>query len=105
MKMAALLAVSCLAVALMFSMSFAERTGNEVYEKSCSICHKSGFAKAPAYGSNVWLELEKKPGMAVLLENAKKGKNAMPPKGTCDCSDAELKSAIQYMIDSAKPKK
>jgi cytochrome c5 len=31
------------------------------------------------------------------------GKGGMPPKGTCmDCSDNELKSAIQYMIDNAK---
>jgi cytochrome c5 len=42
-------------------------------------------------------------GIDDLLMVAIAGKGGMPPKGTCmDCSDNELKSAIQYMIDSAK---
>jgi cytochrome c5 len=42
-------------------------------------------------------------GIDDLLVVAIAGKGGMPPKGTCmDCSDNELKSAIQYMIDSAK---
>jgi cytochrome c5 len=42
-------------------------------------------------------------GIDDLLMVAISGKGGMPEKGTCmDCSDNELKSAIQYMIDSAK---
>jgi cytochrome c5 len=38
-------------------------------------------------------------GIDALVASAKKGKNAMPPMGTCmDCSDAELKAAIEFML-------
>jgi len=37
-------------------------------------------------------------GLDGLLAKAITGLNAMPPKGTCgECSDAELKAAIQKM--------
>jgi cytochrome c5 len=37
-------------------------------------------------------------GLEGILAKAITGINSMPPKGTCaDCSDAELKSAIQKM--------
>ena len=42
-------------------------------------------------------------GIGRKLKVAIAGKGGMPPKGTCmDCTDNELKSAIQYMMDSAK---
>ncbi len=38
-------------------------------------------------------------GFDALFENAKQGLNAMPPMGVCmDCTDAELKAAIQEML-------
>jgi cytochrome c5 len=38
-----------------------------------------------------------------MLATAKKGKGAMPPKGTCmGCSDADLKAAIEYMVSQSK---
>ncbi|MFI4938604.1 MAG: c-type cytochrome [Candidatus Berkiellales bacterium] len=38
-----------------------------------------------------------------MLDIAKKGKGAMPPKGTCmQCSDEELRKTIEYMIPQKK---
>jgi cytochrome c5 len=40
-------------------------------------------------------------GVDGLLQSAINGKNAMPPRGTCmDCSDDDLKAAIEYMLAS-----
>ena len=48
---------------------------------------------------------EKKEGIKELTEDAMKGEKAMPPKGGCsDCTEAEIKAAVQYMIDSARKK-
>lgn len=78
------------------------RSGEDVYNASCSACHSSGVAGAPIYGTADWAEKGKK-GIDSLLSTALSGINAMPPKGTCaDCSDDELKSAIEYMVSSAK---
>jgi cytochrome c5 len=37
------------------------------------------------------------------LTNATNGIRAMPPMGTCmDCTEDQLKAAIQYMVDAAQ---
>ena len=79
-----------------------ERTGEQVYSM-CQSCHDSGIMDAPKFGSlEDWAPRIER-GIDNLLMVAIAGKGGMPPKGTCmDCSDNELKSAIQYMIDNAK---
>ena len=78
------------------------RSGKEIYAK-CQGCHNIGVAGAPKYGDKTAWAPRIKRGVEDLLKVAKTGKGAMPPKGTCfDCSDAELKAVIQYMMDSAK---
>ena len=76
------------------------RSGKAVYEVSCMACHGAGVAGAPKLGDAAAWETRARQGMAMLLEHATKGLNAMPPMGTCvDCSQAELKAAISYMLD------
>ena len=79
-----------------------ERSGEQVYSK-CQSCHDSGIMDAPKFGSlEDWAPRIER-GIDDLLTVAIAGKAGMPPKGTCmDCSDNELKSAIQYIIDNAK---
>jgi len=79
-----------------------ERSGEQVYSK-CQSCHDSGIMDAPKFGSlEDWAPRIER-GMDDLLTVVIAGKGGMPPKGTCmDCSDNELKSAIQYIIDNAK---
>ena len=79
-----------------------ERTGEQVYSK-CQSCHNSGIMDAPKFGSLEDWAPRIESGIDNLLMVAIAGKGGMPPKGACmDCSDNELKSAIQYMIDNAK---
>ena len=79
-----------------------ERTGEEIYSK-CQSCHDSGIMDAPKFGSLEDWALRIERGIDDLLMVVIAGKGGMPAKGTCmDCSDNELKFAIQYMIDNAK---
>ncbi|QGZ29564.1 c-type cytochrome [Stutzerimonas stutzeri] len=76
------------------------RSGADVYGKFCTACHGSGLLNSPKTGdSAAWsARADAAGGLDGLLKHAISGINAMPPKGTCgDCSDDELKAAIQHM--------
>lgn len=78
----------------------AARSGSDVYGKFCTACHGSGLLDAPKTGDTAtWTaRADAAGGLDGLLKNAISGINAMPPKGTCgDCSDDELKAAIEHM--------
>jgi cytochrome c5 len=84
----------------------APRTGKQVYDTACMMCHASGAAGAPKLGDAVAWKPRIAQGDAKLLEHVIKGYKAMPPRGTCTkCSDAELKSAIDHMLSKAQEKK
>ncbi len=75
------------------------RSGEQVYNASCMACHTSGVANAPKLGDKAAWEPRAAKGIDGLLATAASGINAMPPRGTCaDCSDDELKGAIEYML-------
>jgi len=105
MKKAGFIVLTLMIIAALAATAPAARTGKEVYEALCQACHATGVAGAPMFGDKKWLSLEKKEGIKELTMDAIKGKKAMPPKGGCgDCTEAEIKAAVQYMIDSAKKK-
>ena len=74
------------------------RTGADVVAVACNACHGTGVLGAPKIGSGDWAARADK-GIDTLVKNAINGINAMPPRGTCsDCSDDEIKAAIEHMI-------
>ncbi|MCW3149462.1 c-type cytochrome [Stutzerimonas stutzeri] len=78
----------------------AARSGEEIVGKFCTACHGSGLLNSPKVGdAAAWkARADAKGGLDGILKTAISGINAMPPKGTCgDCSDDELKAAIQHM--------
>ena len=78
----------------------AVRTGESIYGSLCMACHSTGIANAPKTGDAATWSILMERGIDDLVNSAKAGKNAMPPMGTCaDCSDDELKSAIEHMIN------
>jgi cytochrome c5 len=78
------------------------RSGDAVYAAACLACHSAGVAGAPIVGDQAAWESRAAKGIDGLLATAISGINAMPPKGTCaDCSDAELKAAIEYMLSES----
>ena len=78
------------------------RSGDQVYNASCLACHSAGVAGAPVLGDQAAWAPRAAKGIDGLLATAISGLNAMPPKGTCaDCSDQELKAAIEYMLSQS----
>lgn len=73
--------------------------GQKTYETYCVACHAAGVAGAPKLGDReAWAPRIAK-GNDALLNSAKNGLNAMPPRGTCmACSDEDLGAAIAYMV-------
>ncbi len=92
-----------LAASLIAFSGMANADGKATYDTKCFTCHASGVANAPKFGDKAAWAPRIATGIDAMLAVAIKGKAAMPPKGTCmDCSDDDLKAAIQYMVDAAK---
>ena len=76
----------------------AGRSGDAVYNASCSACHGTGAAGAPKVGDKGAWGPRMAQGKATLYQHALNGIRAMPPKGMCmTCSDDEIKAAVDYM--------
>ncbi|MDU8501747.1 c-type cytochrome [Pseudomonas syringae] len=76
------------------------RAPDDIIAAHCVACHSVGLLNAPKTGDTAaWEErARQKGGLDGLLASTIKGIGIMPPKGTCgDCTDDELKSAIQSM--------
>jgi cytochrome c5 len=75
-------------------------SGQKIYERYCVICHRDGIAGAPRFRNEQdWEKRTSGHTIDDLVTAAVKGMNAMPMKGTCyECSEADLKAAIEYMV-------
>jgi len=77
----------------------AQRSGDEIFQTYCAACHSTGWNGAPISGIKGDWEPRLANGVETMLQNSKQGLNTMPPMGTCtDCSDAELRAAIEMML-------
>ena len=77
------------------------RSGAQVYASWCATCHQRTTQGAPMPGDDIQWGLRARQGMGVLMEHTINGYNQwlMPPRGGCgNCSDAELKAAVTYML-------
>ena len=86
------------AMAAILSVQADARDAEELYKKTCAMCHGTGAAGAPlTHNADQWKpRLDK--GMETLVKNARGGLNAMPPMGMCmDCTDDEFKAIIEFM--------
>ena len=78
------------------------RSGSDVYEASCKMCHANGVAGAPVLNAEAWAARLTK-GNDVLYGHVINGFNAMPAKGGCaTCTDDEIKAAVDYIISQAQ---
>ncbi|WP_428819757.1 c-type cytochrome [Microbulbifer sp. MCCC 1A16149] len=79
------------------------RSGSDVYTGHCAACHATGAAGAPKFGdAAAWAPRIDK-GIDTLYTHAINGFNAMPARGLCmDCSDDEVKAAVDHMVEGSK---
>ena len=81
--------------------------GAQVFNQSCAACHSSGIAGAPKLGDQLQWKTRLTKGTEVLYVNALNGisgsSGVMPAKGgNASLSDAEVKAAVDYIVDKAK---
>ncbi len=78
------------------------KTGQQVYETTCTACHGAGIAGAPKFGDKgAWAGLIKQ-GQPALVDAAIHGIRAMPPKGgNPSLDDVEVARAVVYMANAA----
>ena len=76
--------------------------GEALYKQACQVCHAAGVAGAPKFGDKADWAPRLKMGVDALFASAVKGKNAMPPRGSSNASDADLRAAVEYMASAAQ---
>ena len=80
--------------------------GKALYSAACVACHGAGIAGAPKFGDKAAWAPRVAQGVNVLYEHAIKGfqgkAGVMPPKGGSSAPDADVKSAVDYMVGAAK---
>ncbi|NYT36285.1 cytochrome c5 family protein [Allopusillimonas soli] len=78
------------------------KTGQQVFESTCTACHTAGVAGAPKIGDKAaWKPFIDK-GYEDMVKNALHGIGAMPPKGgNPSLSDFEVERAVVYMANKA----
>jgi len=82
-----------------------KQAGMKIFHEFCSACHAAKpliDIKAPHIGDEkVWQGLSGL-GIDKLLAITVNGAGAMPARGGCfECSDAQLKATIQYMLKTS----
>jgi cytochrome c5 len=80
----------------------AAQAGKALYEQVCQACHAAGVLGAPKFGDKAaWAPRLKEP-MDTVYNYALHGKGAMPPKGGSNAPDADVKAAVDYMVNASK---
>jgi cytochrome c5 len=81
------------------------RSGEDVYNAACMACHAAGIAGAPMVGDQVaWADRIGK-GMDALYQsgiNGVAGTGMIARGGCADCSDDEIRLAVDFMVDGSR---
>ena len=77
--------------------------GKAIFQEYCASCHAAEpliDVHAPRINDKVAWEARRKRGLTSLLKTTIQGIGAMPARGGCfECSDAQLRAAVYYMIN------
>lgn len=73
-----------------------------VYTQLCSVCHISGVAGSPKLGDKAVWAPRIAQGIDALTATVIAGKGAMPPRGGSTATDAEIRTAVAYMVAVSK---
>ena len=84
----------------------AERSGAQVVKAQCAKCHQEGVGGAPRIGDRSAWTPRLKDGLDNAVRIAIRGHGGMPARGgEADLTDAEVRSAVLYMINPGVPRK
>ena len=94
------------ATTVLFGMATAVNADVSIYKKACLACH--AYGPGPKVGNKEDWKARIAKGMPTLVDHAIKGftskpGSVMPAKGgRADLTDAQVKSAVKYMVDASK---
>ena len=76
------------------------RSGEQIVQYQCVLCHGQGLSGATKIGDRkAWGPRAYDGGLDRMVHSASRGRGAMPPSGgLADLSEPELRSAIVYML-------
>ena len=78
------------------------RSGEQIVQATCGNCHNAGINGAPKIGDRAAWTKRVSNGVDAVTAAAIKGHGGMPARGgMADLTDAELKSAVQYMFSQS----
>lgn len=82
------------------------QTGRKIFQEFCATCHAKRpiiNIEAPRIGDKKSWQNLKRLGFDTLLKVTIKGAGAMPARGGCfECSDEQLKQAIEYILKKSQ---
>jgi cytochrome c5 len=77
-----------------------ERSGAQIVEAQCSMCHREGVGGAPKIGDVAAWAPRLTDGLDAAVRKAIHGHGGMPPRGDrADLTDAEIRNAVIYMFN------
>jgi cytochrome c5 len=80
----------------------ANGAGEALYKQACMACHAASVAGSPKFGDKAAWAPRIATGIDALTASVIKGKGAMPAKGGSAASDADIRSAVEFMTAAAK---
>ena len=81
----------------------APKSAEQIVQTVCTACHGTGLLNSPKIGDKAGWAPRIAQGVEALYKSALNGKNAMPARGGNPAlSDAEIKSAVDYLVKQAK---
>ena len=80
------------------------REAADIVNRYCLTCHGRGLYNAPKIGDAEAWQIKLVEGREHLWQVVLHGEKAMPPRGNChECSDDELRAAMDYLIAQSVP--
>ena len=80
----------------------APRSGSEVYDATCMVCHGTGVAGAPKLSDGAAWTPRAAQGFDALVNSVIDGKGVMPPKaGNSALTEDEIRAAVSHMLKGA----
>ena len=78
------------------------RSGAQIVQNQCALCHGPGVGGAPRIGDRGAWNKRLSSGLDGLVRSAAIGKGGMPPRGgQSDLSDSELRAAVAHMLHAS----
>jgi len=80
------------------------RTGKQLYKDYCATCHDRTTQGAPMPDDDIEWSIRARKGMQILMLHTIEGykQYLMPPRGGCgNCSETDLKAALDYILAQA----